>query len=143
MLNPYQTIRRPTRTVWVGRVPIGSLHPVQIQSMTTSNTRDAEATALQIMRLADSGCAIARVTVQGMKEAESCEKIKEILLQKAMKSHSLPTFIFFHQQLCVLSAAWIRCGLIPETTSIKELLLRPFPTMMRPIKVSWTKSKRS
>ncbi len=95
MLNPYQTIRRPTRTVWVGRVPIGSLHPVQIQSMTTSNTRDAEATALQIMRLADSGCAIARVTVQGMKEAESCEKIKEILLQKGYEIPLVADIHFF------------------------------------------------
>jgi len=50
--------------------------------MTTSNTRDAEATVEQIIKLADHGCEIARVTVQGNKEAETCEDIKNLLLQK-------------------------------------------------------------
>ncbi len=77
-----QTKRRRTREVLVGGVGVGGSHPIRIQSMTTSNTRDVEATVSQIMRLADSGCDIARVTVQGMKEAESCEKIKNTLLQK-------------------------------------------------------------
>src|SRR5690242_1906534 len=77
-----QTKRRRTREVLVGGVGVGGSHPIRIQSMTTSNTRDVEATASQIMRLADAGCDIARVTVQGMKEAESCEKIKDTLLQK-------------------------------------------------------------
>jgi (E)-4-hydroxy-3-methylbut-2-enyl-diphosphate synthase len=66
----------------VGKVGVGGNNPVRIQSMTTSNTRDAAATAEQIMRLADVGCEIARVTVQGMKEAEACEGIKNTLLQK-------------------------------------------------------------
>lgn len=50
--------------------------------MTTSNTRDVEATIQQIIRLADAGCEIARLTVQGMKEAEACEGIKNGLLQR-------------------------------------------------------------
>jgi len=78
----YNTQRRQTRTVMVGNVGIGSHHPIRIQSMTTSNTRDAEATIDQIMRLADAGCEIARVTVQGIKEADTCELIKNGLLQK-------------------------------------------------------------
>lgn len=77
-----QQIRRPTVTVAVGKVLIGSRHPVCVQSMTTSSTRDVAATVEQIIRLADAGCQIARVTVQGMKEAESCEAIKSALVQK-------------------------------------------------------------
>lgn len=50
--------------------------------MTTSDTRDVEATVGQIIRLADAGCEIARVTVQGKKEAEACEGIKNGLVQK-------------------------------------------------------------
>ena len=76
------TSRFPTRSVLVGGVAIGSLHPVRIQSMTTSPTRDVEATIQQAMKLADHGCEIVRVTVQGMKEAEACEKIKEGLIKK-------------------------------------------------------------
>lgn len=77
----YKTIRRKTREVKVGRVGVGGNNPIRIQSMTTSNTRDVEATIDQIIRLADSGCEIARVTVQGMKEAEACEGIKNGLLK--------------------------------------------------------------
>jgi (E)-4-hydroxy-3-methylbut-2-enyl-diphosphate synthase len=77
-----QLKRRPTREVMVGPVGVGGNNPIRIQSMTTSSTRDAEATIQQIIRLADSGCEIARVTVQGMKEADTCEAIKNGLLQK-------------------------------------------------------------
>lgn len=78
----FATKRFKTREVFVGKVGVGANNPVRIQSMTTSNTQDAIATAEQIMKLADYGCEIARVTVQGMKEAYSCEKIKSILVQK-------------------------------------------------------------
>ncbi|PJD96455.1 MAG: 4-hydroxy-3-methylbut-2-en-1-yl diphosphate synthase [Parachlamydia sp.] len=78
----FQTIRRKTREVMIGSVGVGGNHPVRIQSMTTSSTRNVEATIEQIMRLADVGCEIARVTVQGMKEAEACEHIKNGLVKK-------------------------------------------------------------
>lgn len=71
-----------TREVMVGKVGVGGANPVRIQSMTTSNTRDVEATAEQIIRLADIGCEIARVTVQGNKEAEACEGIKNLLVKR-------------------------------------------------------------
>lgn len=74
--------RFKTREVKVGKVGVGGGNPVRIQSMTTSNTRDVEATLEQTMRLADAGCEIVRVTVQGIKEAESCEAIKNGLIQK-------------------------------------------------------------
>lgn len=66
----------------MGKVGVGGENPVRIQSMTTSDTRDVEGTITQIMRLADSGCEIARVTVQGVKEAEACEEIKNGLLKR-------------------------------------------------------------
>lgn len=78
----YRSTRFKTRTVFVGNVGVGGGHPIRLQSMTTSNTRDVDATIDQIMRLADRGCEIARVTVQGKKEAESCEAIKNGLVQR-------------------------------------------------------------
>jgi 1-hydroxy-2-methyl-2-(E)-butenyl 4-diphosphate synthase len=78
----YQTKRFKTREIKVGSVGVGGGNPVRIQSMTTSNTRDVDATIEQIIRLADSGCEIARVTVQGKKEAESCEGIKNGLVKR-------------------------------------------------------------
>jgi (E)-4-hydroxy-3-methylbut-2-enyl-diphosphate synthase len=78
----FETRRRKTREVKVGSVGIGGDNPVRIQSMTTSNTRDVEATVDQILRLEKAGCEIVRVTVQGMKEAEACGEIKALLLEK-------------------------------------------------------------
>ncbi len=78
----YQTMRRKTREVLIGTVGVGGDNPIRIQSMTTSDTRDVAATIDQIIRLADAGCEIARMTVQGKKEAEACEAIKSGLIQK-------------------------------------------------------------
>lgn len=78
----FKTKRWKTRSVMVGNIGVGGENPIRIQSMTTSNTRDVDATVEQIIRLADTGCEIARVTVQGMKEAEACEQIKSSLLRK-------------------------------------------------------------
>lgn len=78
----YKTKRWKTREVMVGNVGVGGHNPVRIQSMTTSSTRDVEATIEQIVKLADTGCEIARVTVQGMKEADACEQIKNGLIQR-------------------------------------------------------------
>lgn len=78
----FKTERFKTREVKVGPVGVGGNNPVRIQSMTTTDTRDAQKTAEEVMKLADFGCEIVRVTVQGMKEAYSCEQIKSILVQK-------------------------------------------------------------
>lgn len=78
----FSSKRRPTRQVMVGHVGVGGENPIRIQSMTTSNTRDISATIDQIIKLADAGCEIARITVQGMKEADACEHIKNGLLQR-------------------------------------------------------------
>jgi (E)-4-hydroxy-3-methylbut-2-enyl-diphosphate synthase len=78
----FETKRRKTREVKVGSVGIGGNNPIRIQSMTTSNTRDVEATVSQVMRLEQAGCEMVRVTVQGIKEAESCEAIRSQLIQK-------------------------------------------------------------
>lgn len=89
----YQTRRFKTREIKVGGVGVGGANPVRIQSMTTSNTRDVDATVEQIVRLADVGCEIARVTVQGKKEAEACEGIKNGLLKRG---YSIPLVADIH-----------------------------------------------
>jgi (E)-4-hydroxy-3-methylbut-2-enyl-diphosphate synthase len=56
-------LRRDTRPVLVGAVPIGGGAPISVQSMTNTDTRDAEATLAQIARLAEVGCEIVRVAI--------------------------------------------------------------------------------
>ncbi len=89
----HQTRRLKTREIKVGSLGMGGTNPIRIQSMTTSNTRDIDATIEQIARLADAGCEIARVTVQGKKEAEACEGIKNGLLKKG---YSIPLVADIH-----------------------------------------------
>jgi (E)-4-hydroxy-3-methylbut-2-enyl-diphosphate synthase len=55
--------RRPTPSVDVGGILVGSAHPVVVQSMTNTDTADADATALQVARLAQAGSQLVRVTV--------------------------------------------------------------------------------
>jgi len=77
-----QARRRPTRTVQVGKVSIGSAHPVAKQTMTTTVTRDVESSVSQILKIAEQGADLARLTVQGRFEADACMKIREALWAK-------------------------------------------------------------
>ncbi len=69
--------RRKTRTIFVGGVPVGSGHPISIQSMTKTDTRDAVATISQIKRLEHIGCDIVRVAVPDLEAADALGVIKE------------------------------------------------------------------
>lgn len=66
----------PTKKVMCGPVPIGGDAPVSIQSMTNTDTRNADATVEQIKRLADAGCQIIRCAVPDMEAAKAFETIK-------------------------------------------------------------------
>jgi len=55
--------RRATVSVDVGGVLVGSAHPIVVQSMTNTDTADADATAIQVARLAHAGSQLVRVTV--------------------------------------------------------------------------------
>ena len=56
-------VRRPTVSVDVGGVLVGSAHPVVVQSMTNTDTADPDSTAIQVARLAHAGSQLVRVTV--------------------------------------------------------------------------------
>jgi (E)-4-hydroxy-3-methylbut-2-enyl-diphosphate synthase len=71
--------RRPTRTVHVGDVAIGSEHAIRVQSMTTPVTTDTTATVDQIERLAAAGCEIVRVTVPTSADADNLPNIRREL----------------------------------------------------------------
>lgn len=55
--------RHQTRQIHLGTVSVGGDAPIRIQSMTNTDTRDAQATAEQIQSLAQAGCEIVRVAV--------------------------------------------------------------------------------
>jgi len=72
--------RRKTPTVWIGNVPLGSDHPVRVQSMTNTATADIAATVAQIAALARAGSEIVRITVNDEDAAQAVPEIKERLL---------------------------------------------------------------
>nr|WP_071676877.1 flavodoxin-dependent (E)-4-hydroxy-3-methylbut-2-enyl-diphosphate synthase [Thermus brockianus] len=77
-------MRRPTPTVWVGRVPLGGAHPVAVQSMTNTPTADVEATFRQVAALYRAGSEIVRITVNDEAAAQAVPEIKERLLAEGM-----------------------------------------------------------
>ena len=64
-----------TKTVNIGKLPLGGGNPILVQSMTNTDTRDAEATLKQIRALAEAGCDIVRVSVYDGECAEAVRKL--------------------------------------------------------------------
>jgi len=67
--------RRRTVTVDVGGVPVGSAHPIVVQSMTNTDTADAAATAAQVRALHQAGSELVRVTVNTEEAARAVPDI--------------------------------------------------------------------
>src|SRR5688572_24594798 len=77
--TPPAARRRPTSTVDVGGMLVGSAHPVVVQSMTNTDTADADATAIQVAQLAHAGSELVRVTVNTNEAAEAVPIIRDKL----------------------------------------------------------------
>jgi len=70
-------IRRPSKKIYVGNVPVGGDAPIAVQSMTNTRTTDVDATVAQIQAIAKAGADIVRVSVPTMEAAEAFELIKQ------------------------------------------------------------------
>ena len=70
-------IRRNTKQIRVGELPIGGGAPISVQSMTNTATADVEKTADQIHRLEAAGCEIIRVAVPDLEAARAIRSIRE------------------------------------------------------------------
>ncbi len=93
----HQIKKRKTRTIHIGPVPVGGGHPVVVQSMCNTDTRNVRATVQQIKELEAAGCEIIRVAVPDM---EAAQAISEII-----KAISIPLIadIHFDWRLAVAS----------------------------------------
>ncbi|MCW8840917.1 MAG: flavodoxin-dependent (E)-4-hydroxy-3-methylbut-2-enyl-diphosphate synthase [Gammaproteobacteria bacterium] len=69
-------VRRKTRQIMVGDVPIGGDAPISVQSMTNTETTDVAATVAQIRALEQAGADIVRVSVPSMDAAEAFGQIR-------------------------------------------------------------------
>jgi (E)-4-hydroxy-3-methylbut-2-enyl-diphosphate synthase len=68
--------RRVSRKVLIGRVAVGGDAPIMVQSMTNTDTADAEATARQVFELARAGSEVVRVTVNTAEAAAAVPAIR-------------------------------------------------------------------
>ncbi|HEX4835644.1 MAG TPA: flavodoxin-dependent (E)-4-hydroxy-3-methylbut-2-enyl-diphosphate synthase [bacterium] len=68
--------RTQTRRVQIGQVSVGGGAPIAVQSMTTTDTRDVEATVAQVHALEAAGCEIIRVAVPDKAAADALPRIK-------------------------------------------------------------------
>ena len=66
----------------VGNIGIGGNNPIRIQSMTTTDTMNTEATVAQAIRMINAGCEIVRITAPSKKEAENLANIKAELKKR-------------------------------------------------------------
>ena len=69
--------RRISKQLHIGQVKIGGGAPIAVQSMTKTDTRDAQATIAQIKKLEECGCEIVRVAIPDQEAAVALAKIKE------------------------------------------------------------------
>ena len=69
--------RKLTREVKIGSLKMGGTHPIIIQYMCNTDTRDVEATVAQILALEKAGCELVRVAIPDMAAADAVGEIKK------------------------------------------------------------------
>ncbi len=102
----FQFQRNKTIPVKTGSLTIGGDAPVRIQSMTTTNTLDTEATANQTIRIVEAGGELVRITTQGRREAGNLKAIKEVLKAKGC-SVPLVADVHFNPNAAEIAATWV------------------------------------
>ena len=85
--------RRPTHQVQIDHISVGSDSPVVVQSMTNTDTADAEATALQVKELSEAGSEMVRITVNN---PDSAAKVAEIRSRLDDMGCNIPLIGDFH-----------------------------------------------
>lgn len=72
-------LRRKTHLVQIENITVGSNAPIRVQSMTNTDTADAENTAIQVKELADAGSELVRLTVNSPEAAAKVAEIRQRL----------------------------------------------------------------
>jgi (E)-4-hydroxy-3-methylbut-2-enyl-diphosphate synthase len=99
--------RRNTVTCFVGDVPVGSGHPIVVQSMTNTDTADAKSTAEQVVALARAGSTLVRVTVNN---DDAAAAVPELMQRIADLGVTVPVIGDFHYNGHLLLAKYPACA---------------------------------
>ncbi len=87
-------IRRDTRQVRVGPVPVGGGAPIVVQSMTNTDTANVAATVRQVRELVQAGSELVRVTVNNIESAQAVPVIRQKLDGAGIKVPLIGDFHF-------------------------------------------------
>jgi (E)-4-hydroxy-3-methylbut-2-enyl-diphosphate synthase len=68
--------RNPTRAVRIGSITIGDGHPLALQSMTATRTRDIDATVAQVNAFEQAGADVVRIAVDSQHDAAALAEIR-------------------------------------------------------------------
>lgn len=99
-VRPYRDIiRRKSRQIHVGAVPVGGDAPISVQSMTNTVTGDVEATVAQVLALEEAGADIVRVSCP---DVEATEALRQIVSRVNVP---IVADIHFHYQRAIEAAA--------------------------------------
>lgn len=104
MINRHKTV--PVR---IGSVALGGGEPVVVQSMTDTDTADAQATALQVAALARAGSELVRITVNNEEAARQVPYIRERL---AAMNCAVPLVGDFHYNGHTLLSQYPECAAV-------------------------------
>jgi (E)-4-hydroxy-3-methylbut-2-enyl-diphosphate synthase len=99
--------RRSSVVVDVGGVKVGGNHPIVVQSMTNTDTSDAEATARQVAALAAAGSELVRVTVN---TEEAAAAVPRIVARLTAMGVAVPIIGDFHYNGHLLLARFPDCA---------------------------------
>ncbi len=98
-IRPWRSIlRRRSRQIWVGPVPVGGDAPISVQTMTNTDTRDVKATLTQILACAEAGADIVRVSTP---DEESTRALREIVRESPVP---IVADIHFHYRRAIEAA---------------------------------------
>jgi (E)-4-hydroxy-3-methylbut-2-enyl-diphosphate synthase len=119
-----EVLRRATPTVDIGGVLVGSDHPVVVQSMTNTDTADADATTLQVAALAHAGSELVRVTVNNDAAARAVPEIQRKLNDLGVGVPVIGDFHYNGHQLLVdypaMAAALAKYRINPGNVGAKR-----------------------
>jgi (E)-4-hydroxy-3-methylbut-2-enyl-diphosphate synthase len=122
-IRPWRNIeRRKSRQVMVGRVPVGGDAPISVQTMTNTDTSDVKATVAQVLRCAEVGADIVRVSTP---DEASTQALREIVRESPLP---IVADIHFHYRRAIeaaeAGAACLRInpGNIGDASRVREVV---------------------
>ena len=122
-IRPWRNIdRRKSRQIMVGRVPVGGDAPISVQTMTNTDSSDVRATLDQVIRAADDGADIVRISTP---DQSSTRALREICRESPVP---IVADIHFHYKRAIeaaeAGAACLRInpGNIGDATRVREVI---------------------